>query len=86
MWYLIFNFYFIFLAVSLTGVLWSYYSMVIIPKNWNLFSVNVAMGATGLYQLYRVCKFKIAQKKQPPLIEPAETVSKTVTPAVEVAK
>lgn len=45
------------LAVSLTGVLWSYYSMVIIPRNWNLFSVNVAMGATGLYQLYRVTKY-----------------------------
>lgn len=45
------------LAVSLIGVLWSYYSMVIIPRNWNLFSVNVAMGATGLYQLYRVTKY-----------------------------
>lgn len=86
MWYFIINCYYTFLAVSLTGVLWSYYSMVIIPKNWNLFSVNVAMGATGLYQLYRVCKFKIAQKKQPPLIKSAETVNETVTPAVEVAK
>jgi hypothetical protein len=26
---------------------------VITPKNWNLFSVNVFMAATGLIQLYR---------------------------------
>jgi hypothetical protein len=28
--------------------------MVITPVNWNLFSVNVFMAATGLYQLYRI--------------------------------
>ena len=27
--------------------------MVINPVNWNLFSVNVFMAATGSYQLYR---------------------------------
>ncbi|KAL8172494.1 hypothetical protein V2J09_024298, partial [Rumex salicifolius] len=41
------------IAVTCTGIIWSRYSMVITPKNWNLFSVNVAMGATGLYQLSR---------------------------------
>uniref|UniRef100_A0A0D3GQI0 Mitochondrial pyruvate carrier n=1 Tax=Oryza barthii TaxID=65489 RepID=A0A0D3GQI0_9ORYZ len=40
-------------AVACTGVIWSRYSMVITPKNWNLFSVNVAMAGTGLYQLSR---------------------------------
>ncbi|RLM48912.1 mitochondrial pyruvate carrier 4-like [Panicum miliaceum] len=40
-------------AVACTGVVWSRYSMVITPKNWNLFSVNVAMAGTGLYQLSR---------------------------------
>ncbi|KAG0616834.1 hypothetical protein M758_5G144700 [Ceratodon purpureus] len=40
-------------AVTATGLIWSRYSTVITPKNWNLFSVNVAMAATGLYQLSR---------------------------------
>ncbi|WVZ94503.1 hypothetical protein U9M48_040388 [Paspalum notatum var. saurae] len=40
-------------AVACTGLIWSRYSLVITPKNWNLFSVNVAMAGTGLYQLSR---------------------------------
>ncbi|AQK41039.1 Mitochondrial pyruvate carrier 4 [Zea mays] len=40
-------------AVACTGIIWSRYSLVITPKNWNLFSVNVAMAGTGLYQLSR---------------------------------
>eukprot|EP00922_Rhytidocystis_sp_ex-Travisia-forbesii_P037712 GHVS01056170.1.p1 GENE.GHVS01056170.1~~GHVS01056170.1.p1 ORF type:complete len:100 (+),score=15.19 GHVS01056170.1:949-1248(+) len=41
-------------AVAATGIIWCRYSMVIIPVNWNLFSVNVGMGVTGSYQLYRI--------------------------------
>ncbi|KAK9155475.1 hypothetical protein Sjap_002955 [Stephania japonica] len=41
------------IAVTCTGLIWSRYSTVITPKNWNLFSVNVAMAGTGLYQLSR---------------------------------
>ncbi|URD84340.1 Brain protein, partial [Musa troglodytarum] len=40
-------------AVACTGLIWSRYSTVITPKNWNLFSVNVTMAGTGLYQLAR---------------------------------
>ncbi|KAK8501977.1 hypothetical protein V6N12_019711 [Hibiscus sabdariffa] len=42
-----------FAAVTCTGVIWSRYSTVITPKNWNLFSVNIVMAGTGLYQLAR---------------------------------
>ncbi|KAL4570753.1 hypothetical protein LXL04_026415 [Taraxacum kok-saghyz] len=35
-----------------TGIIWSRYSMVITPKNGNLFCVNVAMAGTGFYQLF----------------------------------
>ncbi len=42
------------IAISATGLIWSRYSMVITPVNWNLFSVNIFMAATGLYQLYRI--------------------------------
>nr|CCA17801.1 CSH putative [Albugo laibachii Nc14] len=41
------------IAITATGVIWSRYSLVITPKNWNLFSVNVFMAGTGLSQLYR---------------------------------
>ncbi|AQK41040.1 Mitochondrial pyruvate carrier 4 [Zea mays] len=41
------------ITVACTGIIWSRYSLVITPKNWNLFSVNVAMAGTGLYQLSR---------------------------------
>ncbi|KAK8973669.1 hypothetical protein V6N11_044640 [Hibiscus sabdariffa] len=44
------------IAVTATGVIWSRYSTVITPKNWNLFSVNVAMAGTGIYQLSRKIK------------------------------
>nr|CAD7460859.1 unnamed protein product [Timema tahoe] len=40
-------------ALSATGLVWSRYSMVIIPKNWSLFSVNVFVAATGLYSFGR---------------------------------
>ncbi|XP_026190481.1 uncharacterized protein LOC34621582 [Cyclospora cayetanensis] len=42
------------IAVAATGLIWSRYSMVIRPKNWNLFSVNVVMAFTGCLQLGRV--------------------------------
>ncbi|XP_024377571.1 mitochondrial pyruvate carrier 4 isoform X4 [Physcomitrium patens] len=41
------------IAVAASGLIWSRYSMVIVPKNWNLFCVNVAMCTTGVYQLSR---------------------------------
>ncbi|GAB2277754.1 Mitochondrial pyruvate carrier 4 [Dionaea muscipula] len=41
------------LTVACTGLIWSRYSLVITPRNLNLFSVNLAMAGTGLYQLGR---------------------------------
>lgn len=49
-------------ALAATGIIWSRYSMVIIPKNWNLFSVNVFVGATGLYQLSRIYFYRQSLK------------------------
>ncbi|GAB4846094.1 Mitochondrial pyruvate carrier 4 [Ancistrocladus abbreviatus] len=48
------------IAVTATGLIWSRYSLVIIPKNWNLFCVNIAMAGTGLYQLTRKLKHDYA--------------------------
>lgn len=40
-------------ALAATGIIWSRYSLVIIPKNWSLFSVNVFVAITSVYQLSR---------------------------------
>lgn len=40
-------------ALTATGVIWSRYSMVITPRNYNLLAVNVFMAATGIWQLGR---------------------------------
>jgi len=45
-------------ALTATGCIWARYSMVIVPKNWNLFAVNIFLGATGFWQLARIYKHK----------------------------
>ncbi|KAF5285729.1 hypothetical protein FQR65_LT02257 [Abscondita terminalis] len=49
------------LALASSGFIWSRYSLVIIPKNYYLFSVNLFVGLTQLYQLTRALRF---QQKQ----------------------
>ena len=46
-------------ALAATGVIWSRYATQIIPVNYNLLSVNLFVGATGLYQLYRIYQYTI---------------------------
>ncbi|KAL6212683.1 hypothetical protein ACLB2K_017901 [Fragaria x ananassa] len=57
------------IAVACTGVVWSRYSTVITPKNWNLFSVNVAMAGTGLYQLSRKIRHDYFSEAEPAVAE-----------------
>uniref|UniRef100_UPI00398E5F1F mitochondrial pyruvate carrier 2b n=1 Tax=Pristiophorus japonicus TaxID=55135 RepID=UPI00398E5F1F len=40
-----------------TGLIWSRYSLVIIPKNWSLFAVNFFLGCAGSIQLLRITKY-----------------------------
>jgi len=49
-------------ALAATGVIWSRYSLVISPVNWNLFCVNVFVAATGIYQLYRIYSYEQSLK------------------------
>lgn len=51
-------------ALAATGIIWSRYSMVIIPKNYNLFSVNVFVALTGLYQLLRIYRYNQTMKAE----------------------
>ena len=45
-------------SLTATGAIWSRYSMVVIPKNWVLFSVNFALAITGLIQVARILHYQ----------------------------
>ncbi|KAF6772947.1 hypothetical protein AHF37_08080 [Paragonimus kellicotti] len=51
-------------ALAATGLIWSRYSLVIIPKNWNLFSVNIFLAVTGLFQLGRIAMYNASLKNK----------------------
>ncbi|KAG6804525.1 mitochondrial pyruvate carrier 3 [Apis mellifera caucasica] len=40
-------------ALGMTGLIWTRYSLAITPKNWSLFSVNLFVALTALYQVSR---------------------------------
>merc|ERR1712080_480802 len=46
------------LSLAATGTIWSRYSTVIIPKNWNLFSVNIFLASVGVMQCARVLNYR----------------------------
>lgn len=45
-------------ALMATGLIWSRYSLVIIPKNYSLFAVNLFVAITGIYQLKRIFMYR----------------------------
>uniref|UniRef100_A0A8C6PKV8 Mitochondrial pyruvate carrier n=1 Tax=Nothobranchius furzeri TaxID=105023 RepID=A0A8C6PKV8_NOTFU len=51
-------------VLTATGLIWSRYSLVIIPKNWNLFAVNFFVGGAGISQLYRIWRHEQDKKAQ----------------------
>ncbi|BBG99938.1 Mitochondrial pyruvate carrier 2 [Prunus dulcis] len=40
-------------ALTCNGLIWARNSLIITPKNWNLFSVSIGMAATSMFQLSR---------------------------------
>jgi hypothetical protein len=59
-------------ALAATGTIWSRYSLVIIPKNYSLFAVNVFVGATGYSQLARIARHRMKQSAEKSAAKPAE--------------
>uniref|UniRef100_A0A3B3DBM2 Mitochondrial pyruvate carrier n=1 Tax=Oryzias melastigma TaxID=30732 RepID=A0A3B3DBM2_ORYME len=51
-------------VLTATGLIWSRYSLVIIPKNWNLFAVNFFVGGAGSSQLYRIWRYEQDKKAE----------------------
>ncbi|KAH8418545.1 hypothetical protein KR009_012165 [Drosophila setifemur] len=50
-------------ALAATGIIWSRYSLVIIPKNYSLFAVNLFVGLTQVVQLARAYNYQMEQEK-----------------------
>ncbi|GAB1861453.1 Mitochondrial pyruvate carrier [Camponotus japonicus] len=61
-------------ALGITGLIWTRYSLVIIPRNWSLFSVNLFVAFTAIYQITRALRY---QYQQAPL-EAAKATSSDV--------
>lgn len=51
-------------SLACTGLVWSRYSLVIVPKNYGLFSVNLFVALVNFAQLIRAYKFKMEQEKE----------------------
>ncbi|KAH8277524.1 hypothetical protein KR026_012393 [Drosophila bipectinata] len=60
-------------ALAATGIIWSRYSLVIIPKNYSLFAVNLFVGCTQVVQLARAYNYKMEQDKLQKEHKPALT-------------
>uniref|UniRef100_A0A0B7BH87 Mitochondrial pyruvate carrier n=1 Tax=Arion vulgaris TaxID=1028688 RepID=A0A0B7BH87_9EUPU len=48
---------------SQMGSIWARYSLVIIPKNFSLFTVNLFVGLTGYVQLVRALRYRYSQEQ-----------------------
>ncbi|XP_071373954.1 mitochondrial pyruvate carrier 2-like [Centroberyx affinis] len=53
-----------------TGILWSRYSLIIIPKNWGLFAVNLFLGVAGGTQLIRIWRYNQGLEREELAVQP----------------
>ncbi|XP_011302219.1 mitochondrial pyruvate carrier 2 [Fopius arisanus] len=58
-------------ALGATGLIWTRYSLAITPKNYSLFSVNLFVAFTALYQVARAVKYQNEQKEKEKETAPA---------------
>ncbi|KAH8247605.1 hypothetical protein KR038_006845 [Drosophila bunnanda] len=63
-------------ALAATGIIWSRYSLVIIPKNYSLFAVNLFVGITQVVQLGRAYQYQQEQEKLKKEQEPKAVAQK----------
>lgn len=68
-------------SLAATGLVWSRYSLVIIPKNYGLFSVNVFVAITSSAQLYRAYAHHRMKERE---LKEAEAAA-AVAPVAQVA-
>jgi len=58
-------------ALTATGTIWARYSLVVIPKNYNLFAVNFFLSVTGFFQLARIYQYEKSKKEKAAALEAA---------------
>ncbi|KAI8065253.1 mitochondrial pyruvate carrier [Gongronella butleri] len=58
-----------------TGLIWTRYSMVIIPKNWPLFAVNLFVAGTGMMQVSRIVNYRMSDEYKAKQAAEAATAS-----------
>ncbi|XP_031831061.1 mitochondrial pyruvate carrier 2 [Nomia melanderi] len=51
-------------SLMITGAIWSRYSLIITPKNYNLFCVNAFTCLTGSYNFVRAVLYQIKQSSK----------------------
>lgn len=51
-------------SLAVTGLIWSRYSLIIKPLNYNLFAVNVFVALSSLYQLCRAYNYQLSQQNK----------------------
>lgn len=54
------------MSLFLTGAIWSRYSMVIVPKNYMLFAVNIFLAFVGAQQLARIGHYRYNNPESSP--------------------
>lgn len=60
-------------SLAATGIIWSRYSLVIIPKNYGLFSVNLFVAFTSTAQLYRAWDYNRKKEQELKALETSTT-------------
>ncbi|CAF1021454.1 unnamed protein product [Adineta steineri] len=53
------------ISLATTGLIWTRFCMVIVPKNYFLGAVNLALGLTGLQQVIRIAHYRYTNPAQP---------------------
>ncbi len=53
------------ISLFATGAIWSRYAMVIIPKNYMLFTVNIFLAFVGGQQLARIAHYRYTNPEAP---------------------
>ncbi|XP_031434100.1 mitochondrial pyruvate carrier 2-like [Clupea harengus] len=57
-------------VLTATGFIWSRYSLVIVPRVWNLFAVNFFLGLAGSSQLFRIWRYNQELKQKLEVSDP----------------
>ncbi|KAI8886993.1 UPF0041-domain-containing protein [Backusella circina FSU 941] len=62
-------------SLMLTGLIWSRYSMVIIPKNYPLLAVNIFVFGTSAIQMGRILKYRMSDEYKLKTLEESKKVA-----------